>query len=62
LFDELSADWASNPEVMVEVRKALCAESVAAVDQNSWDLLSNIEFLPAVAAKVETSGLIISLD
>lgn len=45
----------------MEHLEALCAERVAAVDENARNSLANIELLPAVAAKVKSTRVVITL-
>ena len=47
---------------MVQVLKAFSAERVPTVDKNSRNLLTNVELLTAIVAKIEPSRFVISLD
>jgi len=62
LFDQLTADRASHPEVMVQDRKALGAESVAAVNQDPGNALADIKLFCAIVAKVEDPDFVVGLD
>lgn len=62
LLYELSTDWASNSEVVVKYREALSAESVSTVDEDSWNLLSNIELFTAIVTKIKSPSLIVCLE
>jgi len=62
LLNKLSADWAANSEVVVKYREAFSAESVSTVDEDSWNLLSDIKLLTAIVAKIKSPCLIVCLE
>jgi len=61
LLHQFSADGTSHSEVVVQTGEALCAKSMAAVDEYPWNPLSHVEFFSAIVAKVKSPSLVISL-
>jgi hypothetical protein len=62
LLHQFPADGAPHSEVVMESRKALSAKSMAAMDQNSWNLLSNIKLFTAIVTKIKSPSFIVSLE
>ena len=59
IFDKFVAKWASNSVVLLEFGQTISAESVAAVDQNSWNALANVVLQCAELTKVKASCFIV---
>ena len=62
LLDQLPANGAPDPVVIVERLEALGAKCVAAVDQYPGYPLADVELVAAVVAEVESPGLVVGLD
>jgi len=60
LFDEFSANWASHSIIMVQSSQTLRTKSVAAVNHDSRNFLSDIELTPTIVTIVETTAFVIS--
>ena len=55
LLDQLSANWASYTILVMKLRDAVCAQSVTAMNQNSWNSFSNVIFETTELTNIETS-------
>ena len=62
LLHQLSADWASDSEVVMKDSQTLSAKSMSAVNYNSRYLFANIELVSAVIAKVQPSRFVVSFQ
>ena len=62
VLDQLPANRAPHTVIVVQQGQTLGAESVSAVNQNSRNLLSNVELVPTEVAKVESTKFVVSLD
>lgn len=62
MLNELSANGTTNSVVVVKNREAFCAKSVTAMNKNSRNLFTYVEFFTAIIAKVEASSFVISLE
>jgi hypothetical protein len=62
LLNQLSANWAPDSIVVVQHREAFSAESVSAMNQNPGDSFSDVEFVSAIVAEVESPDLVVGLD
>ena len=61
LLDQFPADWASYSFLMVQLLDAARAESVATVNEYSWDAFTNVVLEPTERADVELAGLIVQI-
>ena len=62
ILNQLTADGAPDPEIVVQVTEALSAESVTAVDKDTRYLFAYGELITAIVAKVETTSLVVALN
>ena len=62
LFDQLSADWASDTILVVQLLDATRAQSVPTVDKDARDSLSNVVLETTKCAYVQTTRLIVQID
>jgi hypothetical protein len=62
LLHQLAANWAAHSVAVVQFLKALGAERVSAVHQDSWNALAHVEFFSAEVTEVEAASLVVPLD
>lgn len=62
LLHEFAADWAAHSEVVVQHGETLSAECVPAMDQDPWNLFTDIKLLATIIAKVEAPSLVVGLQ
>jgi len=62
LLDQLAADGAPDSKVVVQLREALCAKGVAAVDHYPGDSFTHVELFCTIVAEVESAHLVVGLD
>ena len=59
LLDKLAADWASDTVLMVQLLDAVRAQSMATMDQDSWNAFANVVLKSTELANVKTTRLVV---